>query len=100
MTHTTAAIIPTSVKLDSKLKARLKKLGKQKHRTVHWLMKDAIRRYIAVEEEAVNLRKETLDRWEDVDQEKTVNHKAVSAWLASWGTTKEKPRPACGKKGN
>ena len=98
MSDVVTALIPTSVKLEPRLKARLKKLGKQKRRTVHWLMKDAIRRYIAVEEEAIYLRNETLERWNEAEQGQTIHHGTISDWLDSWGNKKEKSQPKCNKK--
>ncbi len=38
------------VKLDKETRARLKKLGDAKQRSAHWLMKDAISRYLDAEE--------------------------------------------------
>jgi hypothetical protein len=38
------------VKLDSELRERLKALGTLKQRSVHWLMREAIREYIEREE--------------------------------------------------
>jgi predicted transcriptional regulator len=38
------------VKLDRETRVRLKKLGETRHRSTHWLMREAIRRYLEVEE--------------------------------------------------
>src|SRR2546423_14612264 len=41
---------PLVVKLDRETRARLQKLGKARNRSSHWLMLEAIRRYLEVEE--------------------------------------------------
>ena len=38
------------VKLDRETRDRLQKLGKARNRSSHWLMREAIRRYLEVEE--------------------------------------------------
>ena len=88
---------PTGVKLDINIKKRLQQLGELKHRTPHWLMKEAISQYIAREEKAEQLKKETLARWKEVTQGKTVNHADVLAWLETWGKVDETERPKCKK---
>ncbi len=82
------------VKLESELRKRLKALGKQRSRSTHWLMKDAIRRYLEEEEAAERAKLETMERWTRF--EKTGEHvsdDAVTGWLKSWGAPREKPCP-------
>ena len=38
------------VKFDRETRARLQKLGQARQRSTHWLMREAIRRYLEVEE--------------------------------------------------
>ena len=40
-----------AVKLEANLRDRLKALGVAKQRSTHWLMKEAIGRYVEIEEE-------------------------------------------------
>jgi len=94
---TAAAIHPTGVKLEPRIKSRLKKLGKLKDRTMHWLMKEAILQYVEHEEQAENLKQETLTRWKEVEQNRVVDNEAMMAWLDTWGTDKETGRPSCGE---
>ena len=73
------------------------KLGKLKHRTTHWLMKEAIRLYLEQEEESEKLKHETLTRWEEeAEKNRTVSNDAVMTWLDTWGPENEKGRPKCG----
>jgi predicted transcriptional regulator len=89
--------IPKVVKLDSDIRDRLERLGKIKHRSPHWLMKEAITRYLEQEEYSEQLNQETLARWQEAEQGKVVSHQAVRKWLDTWGTDEESNRPPCGK---
>jgi predicted transcriptional regulator len=46
---TAAAVRPVSIKIDEDTKARLKRLADARHRTSHWLMREAINQYVARE---------------------------------------------------
>jgi predicted transcriptional regulator len=89
--------IPKVVKIDPEIRDRLDRLGEIKHRSAHWLMKEAITRYLEQEEYNEQLNRETLARWQEAEQGKVVSHQAVSKWLDTWGTDEESDRPACGK---
>lgn len=89
--------IPKVVKLDPEIRDRLERLGETKHRSPHWLMKEAITRYLEQEEYNEELNKETLARWEEAAKGKVVSHTAVGRWLDTWGTDNESDRPPCGK---
>ena len=58
------AATTVGVKLDGKTRERLKKLGEARQRSTHWLMKDAIARYLDAEERYENEKAEDLARWE------------------------------------
>lgn len=89
--------IPKVVKLDPKISVRLENLGKVKHRSPHWLMKEAIAQYLEQEEYNQQLKQETLARWKEAEQGKVVTNHAVNKWLDTWGTNRESDRPPCGK---
>jgi predicted transcriptional regulator len=88
--------VPKVVKLDPDIRDRLERLGKAKQRSTHWLMKEAIARYLEIEEANERLNQETLARWQQAEQGRVVSHQAVSDWLNTWGTDQERDRPACG----
>lgn len=52
------------VKLDDETRARLKQLGELKQRSMHWLMKDAIHRYLDAEEHYEREKAEDAARWQ------------------------------------
>lgn len=58
-------------------------------------MKEAIKQYLAHEEQAEELKQETLYRWQEAEQNKVISNKSVTAWLDSWGTDTEITRPKC-----
>lgn len=93
-----AAVRPVAIKLDEDIKARVKRLAEARHRTSHWLMREAITQYVEREERREAFRQETLRAWEEY---RTTGLHAtaeeVEAWLASWGTDHELPAPTCRK---
>jgi len=79
-----------SVKLDSRMRARLRTLSRLKQRSQHWLMREAIDRYLDEEESAEQLKRETLERWERYETDgEHVSNAAIKAWLESWGTAEQ-----------
>lgn len=91
------AICPTGVKLESSMKLKLEKLSELKDRSVHWLMKKAIAKYVENEEQAEKLKQETLSRWQEVGQNKLISNESMMAWLDTWRTDHEIERPSCEK---
>lgn len=85
--------IPKVIKLEPDIKNRLDKLSELKQRKPHWLMKEAIVRYLIQEEYNEQLKQETLNRWQEAESGKIVSNKAVMDWLNTWGTENEKDRP-------
>lgn len=82
------------VKLDEHTRDRLKALGEAKRRSAHWLMREAIRQYLAREEEAERRKQETLESWEQYQATgASVSHEALLRWLETWGTDQEGPCP-------
>ena len=77
------------VKLDSEIRDRLERLAEIKYRSSHWLMKEAIIRYLEQEKYNEQLNQETIVRWQEAEQGKVVSHQAVSQWLDTWGTDQE-----------
>ena len=87
----------TGIKLDSRIRTRLKALSRLKQRSQHWLMKEAIERYLDQEEDAERLRRETLERWERYAATgEYISSGAIKTWLESWGTEKEAQCPSPG----
>ncbi len=93
---TNQQVIPKVVKLETNITERLARLGDIKNRSLHWLMKEAIVRYLEQEEYSAELERETLSRWQEAESGKVVSHSAMMKWLDTWGTDQETGRPPCG----
>lgn len=89
---------PVSVKLDPDTRSRIEHLAKERHRSTHWIMREAISQYIAREEKRELFKQETIKAWNEY-QETGLGATAseVHAWLASWGSENELPPPQCHK---
>lgn len=70
------------VKLDSETRDRLKKLGEARHRSPHWLMREAIRRYLEVEERYEQEKAEDQTRYQAyLETGAHISHADMMAWL-------------------
>ena len=82
------------VRLDEELERRLNDLAEKTRRSKSYLAKEALIRYIEVEETKEFERQEALARWEAYQETgEVVSNDAMTEWLDSWGTDKEKPCP-------
>lgn len=74
------------------------RLADVRHRSSHWLIREAITQYLDREEKREAFRQQPLDAWEGY---RTTGLHAtaeeVEDWLASWGTDDELPAPRCHK---
>ena len=89
---------PISVKLDQDTRTRIEHLAEARHRTTHWMMREAIVQYVDREEKREAFRQDAIKAWDEY-QETGLHATAseVDKWLASWGTEKELPVPLCHK---
>lgn len=87
-----------SVKLDGDTRTRIDCLAEARHRTPHWMMREAIMKYVEREEKREPFRQETINAWQEY-QETGLHATAdeVGTWLASWGAENELPAPVCHK---
>ena len=70
------------VKLDRETRARLQKLGKARQRSTHWLMREAIRRYLEVEERYEQEKAEDQARHQAyLDTGYHISYADMLAWL-------------------
>ena len=86
----------TSVKLDEDLKNRIQHLADLRHRSAHWIMREAIRDYVEREEARETFKQEALESW--TTYQETGRHltgQEVRDWLNTWGTANEKDIPEC-----
>ena len=70
------------VKLDSETLARLQNLGKARHRSSHWLMQEALRRYLEVEERYEQEKAEDQARYQAyLETGHHISYADMLAWL-------------------
>lgn len=92
----TTSISPVAIKIDIETKARLKRLADARHRTPHWLMREAITQYVEREEKREDFRQQTLTAWESYQT--TGLHATadeVDTWLAKLEQGQDAAPPEC-----
>ena len=86
----------TSIKIDDALKIRVQHLAKQRRRSAHWIMLEAIEQYVEREESRERFKQEALASW--AAYRETGRHltgEEVRAWMNTWGGDEESPAPKC-----
>jgi len=83
-----------SVKIDQALKARIDNLASARDRTSHWIMREAIQKYIEQEEARESFKQEALASWEEFQETGLhLRGQEVQDWLKTWGTKNEAQLP-------
>jgi predicted transcriptional regulator len=71
-----------AIKLDDETNSRLKALAQQRNRSAHWLLRDAVERYLVEEERYEREKAEDLAEYEDyMLTGKALDNKTVTSWL-------------------
>jgi predicted transcriptional regulator len=71
-----------AIKLDDETNNRLRALAQQRNRSAHWLMRDALQRYLAEEERYEREKAEDLAEYEDyLVTGKAIDNETVVSWL-------------------
>jgi predicted transcriptional regulator len=90
-THST-----TSLKLDSAIKERVRRLASARRRSPHWVMREAVEQYVEREEKRERLRQDALAAW--AGYQTTGLHltaKEADAWLAKLEAGRRAVTPKC-----
>ena len=86
----------TSVKLDDELKNRIQHLANARHRSAHWIMREAIRDYVEREEARESFKQEEMASWKAYKETgQHLTSQEARDWLNNWGTDKETEIPEC-----
>jgi predicted transcriptional regulator len=86
--------ITQGIKLDDETNKRLKTLSLQRKRSAHWLMRDAIERYLTEEEQYEREKAEDISEYEDYLQTgRGLSQKEMGAWLDKLVENKNAPWP-------
>lgn len=92
----TAVVRPVAVKLDQDTKDRIKRLAEARHRTSHWMIREAIQQYIEREEKREAYRQDGIRAWNAYQASGLhVTMEEVDAWLAKLEEGKDAEPPEC-----
>ena len=87
---------PVAVKLAPLTRERLKRLADAKHRTPHWLMREAIEQYVDQEEKREAFRQDGTRAWEAYRASGLhVTHVEADAWLEQLEAGNDMEPPEC-----
>ena len=93
---TAAAVRPVAIKIDDDTKARVKRLADARHRTSHWLMREAIEQYVDQEEKREAFRQDGTRAWEAYRASGLhVTHVEADAWLEQLEAGNDVEPPEC-----
>ena len=88
--------VSTSIKLDPNMKDRVQRVADSMRRTPHWVMKEAVEKYVTDAERREAWERDSLEALRELDETGLhVTGEEVMVWLESWGTDDEKPAPEC-----
>ena len=86
----------TSVKLDDELKKRIRHLADARHRSAHWIMREAIRDYVDREEKRELFKQDALHAWEAYQENGLhLTLEEADAWLAKLEAGEDVELPKC-----
>lgn len=86
----------TTVRLQPEVESGLESMADKLHRSKNWLVNQAIREFVARQEQEQARWNETLAAMGSVARGEVVSGEAVHAWLDSWGSSNELPPPKAG----
>ncbi len=79
-----------AIKLDDETNERLKTLAQQRDRSAHWLMREALQRYLTEEERYEREKTEDLAEYEDyLLTGEAIDNKTVTSWLTELANGKK-----------
>lgn len=85
-----------SVKIDDTLKGRVQDLAVARQRSSHWIMREAITRYVEQEEARENVRQAAVAAWNGYQQTGLhATFEEADTWLAELECGKPAEPPKC-----
>jgi predicted transcriptional regulator len=85
-----------SVKIDDALKGRVQHLAAARQRSSHWIMREAIARYVEQEEALDSVRQAAIAAWESYQATGLhVTFDEADAWFAELESGKPAEPPKC-----
>jgi len=87
----------TTVRLQPDVEAGLEAISGKLHRSKSWVINQALKEFVARQEQEQIRWQETLKAMDSVAQGRVVSGEAVHNWLRSWGSADELPPPKPGQ---
>jgi predicted transcriptional regulator len=93
---TTTATRPIAIKIDENTRERLKTLADARHRTSHWMMREAIQQYLEREEKREAFRQDAIKAWADFQETGLhATSEEADAWLERLEAGQDVEPPEC-----
>ncbi|MHB1268504.1 MAG: CopG family ribbon-helix-helix protein [Acidithiobacillus ferriphilus] len=87
---------PMAIKMDVEMRARIQRLGEARHRSMHWMMKEAIRQFVEREERQEAFRQAGIQAWEAYRSTGLHATQAeADAWMARLEAGEDAEPPHC-----
>ena len=83
-----------TIRLDDQTKERLDRLAKATARSKSYLVSNAIKEFIEINEWQIQEIKRAIQEADRPDAQ-FIDHADVASWLSTWGSDKEKKPPQC-----
>jgi predicted transcriptional regulator len=86
----------TSIKLDDKLKNRIRRLADLRHRSPHWIMREAIAEYVVREEKREAFRQDAISAWNEYQTTGLhLTQDEADVWLTRLESGQDTEPPEC-----
>lgn len=93
---TTAAIRPVAIKIAADIRERAQRLADARHRTSHWLMREAICQFVEREEKREAFRQDGIEAWNVYQSSgQHVTMKEADIWLSRLEAGNDVEPPEC-----
>jgi predicted transcriptional regulator len=93
---TAVATRPVAIKIDQDTRERVKRLAEARHRTSHWLMREAISQYVEREEKREIFRQDGIKAWNEYQANGLhVTSDEADAWLGQLEYGHDVEPPEC-----
>ena len=93
---TAVATRPVAIKIDQDTRDRVKRLAEARHRTSHWLMREAISQYVEREEKREIFRQDGIKAWNEYQANGLhVTSDEADAWLGQLEAGHDVEPPEC-----
>lgn len=87
---------PVAIKIDLDMKERVKRLAESRHRTPHWLMREAISQYVEREEKREAFRQDGIRAWNEYQATGLhVTLEEADAWIVKLEAGQDVVPPEC-----